>query len=288
MSETLSPRPRQLLYSPDCSRAVPSNTQLPVVKVPADRLHNPVIHAQSWFPQAAPGQPVTQPAHKTLVAQLLPQVAGYHPAVHPRSKAAPTSSIAQAVSYVPATLIPISQVMSHAPLPGPALLPSSPWRQPSPHLQAHAAPSISGTSVIIAKDISQPTLAKALGFADSPQSSPSLSRQAPAALALPHQTAPLQCHHTAVTMKVMEILPQVAAATTQAEQAGAQGVFTRKVPNGKPGVLSQSGLKRLVTQAEAAFANQPAKFDAFLHLVHEFQAHHINKQQLEEQVSALA
>ena len=283
MSEALPSRFRQQLFSPDCSRTLPTSTQLPVVKVPADRLHIPVIHAQSWFSQTAPDQPVNQIEHKTVVAH---QVAGYHPAVQPSSKAAPNSSIAraQAASHASAILSPVPQLMSHAPLPGKALLPSSPWRQTSPHLQAYAAPSISGTSVIIAKDISQPTLAKALGFDDSPQQSSSIGRQAPAALALPRETGLPQCHHTTINMTTMKILPQPAAAPNQ---AGTQGVSTQKRPDGKPDVLSQSVVHRLVTQAEAAFADQPAKLDAFLHLMHEHQANHIDKQYLETQVSAL-
>ena len=291
MSDAVSSKLRQQLYSPDCSRAVCTSTQLPLIKVPADRLH---IHAQSYFSQSAPGQQVRQLAHKTVIAQSPHQVAGPHPAAPPpaqsSSKAAPNSSIAhaQVTFHAPAILLPVSQVMSNAPLPGPALLPSSPWRQTSPHLQAHAAPSTSGTSVIIAKDISQPSLAKALGFADSPRQSPSIGRQAPAAPALPDETAPPHCHHTAIDKRAMESLPQAATAPSQAEQAGAQGEFRPRAPDCPPGAFSQSVLQRLVTQVQIAFANQPAKLDAFLRLAHEYQADHIGKQQLEKQVSALA
>ena len=290
MSEAVSSRSRQQLYSPDCSRSVRASTQLPVVKVPADRLHNPVIHAQSWFSQTAPGQQVCQPAHKAVIAQPPHQVSGSHPAAPPSSKAAPNSSTAQAqaASPVPAILFPVSQMMSHAPLPGPALLPSSPWRQTSPHLQAHAAPSTSGISVIIAKDISQPSLAQALGFADSPRQSSSIGRQAPAAVALPDETAPPPCHHTAIDMRAVESFPQAATAPCQVEQTGAQDVFTQNGPDGQAGALPQSGLQRLATQVQIACADQPAKFDAFLRLVHEYQASHIDKRQLEKQVSALA
>ena len=52
--------------------------------------------------------------------------------------------------------------------------------------------------------------------------------------------------------------------------------------------LSQPGVQRLVTQVEATFANQAAKFDAFLDLLHEYQANHIDKRQFDKQVSALA
>ena len=86
----------------------------------------------------------------------------------------------------------------------------------------------------------------------------------------------------------MEILPQTAAALSQAERAGAEGVFTQRAPDGIRGALAQSGLHRLVTQVQAAFADQPAKFDAFLHLVHEHQADHIDMLHFEKQVSALA
>ena len=286
MSQANSSRFKQELYPPDCSRTIRTSTQLPVAKVPTDRLHNPATHPRPWFSQTAPGQPVSQPAQETLVAWSMHQVAGSH---QPSSRAAPNSSIprAQAASHVPAILCPVSQVMSDAPLPAPALLPSSPWRQTSPHLQPHAAPSISGTSVIIAKDISQPTLAKALGFADSLQQSASMGRQVPAALAQPKVTAPPQCHRTAIDMRAMEVLPQTAAAQSQTEEAGAEGLFTQRAPDGSRGALAQSGLQRLVTQVHPVFADQPAKFDAFLHLVHEHQANHIDNRNFEKQVSAL-
>lgn len=284
MSEANCSRFRQQLYPPDSSK-VRTTTQLPVIKVPADRLHNPVIHARPWFAQAAPVQSRGQPAQKPAFAQLPHQVASSHPDVHLSHKTALSSFIqaAQPAPRVPGGLLPASEVISHAPLPGSALLPSSPWRQNSPPLQAQAAPSTSGTSVIIAKDICQPTLAQALGFGDSPQQSPSIGSQAPAAPVLPHSTVPI---HTTVDMRAIKILSPSTVAPSQAEQAGAEGISLQRAPHGIPAGLSQSDLQRLVTQAEAAFAGQPAKFDAFLHLLHEHQANRIDKRHFEQQVSA--
>lgn len=288
MSEALS-RFRQQIYPPDSSK-VSTTTQLPVIKVPADRPHNPVIHARPWFAQAAPVHSPGQPAQKPAIAPSPHQVASPHvPYVHPSNNAALSSftNAAQPAPHVPGGLLPASEVISHAPLPGSALIPSSPWRQKSPHLQAHAAPSTSGTSVIVAKDIRQPPLAQALGFADSPQQSPSIGRQAPAAPVLPHGTAPSQCHHTIVDIRAVEILSQSAVAPSQGQQAGAEGISLQRAPHGIPAALSQSDLQRLVIQVEAAFAGQPAKFDAFLHLLHEHQANRIDKRHFERQVSAV-
>ena len=283
MSEALPSRFRQQLYPPDSSK-VCTVTQLPVIEVPAARLDNPVTHARPWFSQAAPVQSRGQPAQKPAIAQ--PPISS-HPYVHLSHKTALSSftNAAEPVSHVPVALLPASEVISHAPLPGSALLPSSPWRQNSPHLQAQAAPSTSGTSVIIATDISQPTLAQALGFADSPQPSASIGRQAPAAPPRPNGTPPSQCHHTTVDMRAMEILSQSTVAPSQGEQSGATGTSMHRAPHGIPAALSQSDLQRLVTQVEAAFAGQPAKFDAFLHLLHEHQAHRIDQRHFEQQVS---
>ena len=287
MSEALPSRFRQQLYPPDSSKAC-TVTQLPVIEVPAARLDNPVIHARPWFAQAAAVQSRAQPAQKPAIAQLPHEVASSQvPYVHP-SHQTPLSSFsnaAQPASHVSGGLLPASEVISHAPLPGSALLPSSPWRQNFPHLQAQAAPSTSGTSVIIAKDIRQPTLAQTLGFGDSPQQSPSIGRQAPAAPLRPNGTPLSQCHHTTVDMRAMESLSQSTLAPSQKEQAGAKGTSMQRAPHGIPAALSQSDLQRLVTQVAAAFAGQPAKFDAFLHLLHEHQANGIDKQHFEEQVS---
>ncbi len=63
---------------------------------------------------------------------------------------------------------PVSHVMSHDTLPGPALQPCSPWRRTASQADtATVVPSSPAASVIIAADRQQPRLAAALGFPES-------------------------------------------------------------------------------------------------------------------------
>lgn len=88
-----------------------------------------------------------------------------------------------------------------------------------------------------------------------------------------------------VNIRAAEILPQNTEAPSQAGQAQAEGKSRQAMQNG---ALSQPGLLKLVALVEATFASQHTKFDAFLHLLHEYQASQIDKRQFEYQVSALA
>ncbi|KAL3159188.1 hypothetical protein ABBQ32_011171 [Trebouxia sp. C0010 RCD-2024] len=282
---------RQQLYPPDGSKTAQPDAEPPGVprprhtyRLPADNLHNPGPKCQPWFSSAAPVQPTSQPASRQpLVADSPHYVTSPQPDMP--SYQTSLSSLrysAQAALHEPGPLLPVSQVMSRAPLPGPALQPSSPWKQTSPHTHYYTAPSTSGASVIIIPDTSQPTLAETLGFADSLQQSAGTGR--PATAALPVGTPSSQLHHMSVNIRAAEILPQNTEAPSQAGQAQAEGKSRQAMQNG---ALSQPGLLKLVALVEATFASQHTKFDAFLHLLHEYQASQIDKRQFEYQAGKL-
>lgn len=285
---------RQQQYPPDCSRITQFNAQPTGIskvghthKVPADTLHNPGLQRQPWFSSVAACRSTGQPACRdTLVADLPHQHTSPQPDVQSSRNTSP-SCLQYSAQAAPGALLPVSQVMSRAPLPGAALKPSSPWKQTSPYIHAHTsrtAPSTSNASVIIVQDTGQPTLAETLGFADSPQQSQGTGRQASAPQ--PVGTGSSQLHHMIDKMRAAEIVPQSAGPPSQAEQALAKQGARQNTQ--QTGALSQPGLLRLVNQVEATFAGQQSKFNAFLGLVHEYQAGHIDKRQFESQVSALA
>lgn len=99
--------------------------------------------------------------------------------------------------------------------------------------------------------------------------------------------APVQhpCH--CVDSKDMEIVAQVAVPQSQRQQAEARQRSPRQAPQANVNVLMQPDLQRLVRQVEAVTVDQPANFDAFLQLLHEYQAGIMEKEHFEKQVSSL-
>ena len=280
---------RQQLHPADCCRTVHFTGQPVLVpspghnhRVPADNPHNPRPQCQSWFSAAAPVQPSQQANHPPIGPAAPRQGTGPQPDMQSSCATGLSFSqyAAQAALPAPGPLLPVSQVMSRVPLPGSALQPSSPWKHTSPHIHPHIAPSMSSASVVIIPDRRQPTLAETLGFADSLQQSPSTGRQA---FTLPVGTGSSQLHHMRTNIRAVEVAPQSAEAPYQARQAQAKGNSRQKAPQNS--ALSQPGVVQLVTQVEATFASQHTKFDAFLRLLHEYQASQIDKRQFETQVS---
>lgn len=106
-------------------------------------------------PQSLPPSSMTKETVRAglLFPQFIPNAA-QHAALHAVS---PVTSVK-----------PLSHVMSHDTLPGPALQPCSPWRRTASQAgTATVVPSSPAASVIIAVDRQQPRLAAALGFPES-------------------------------------------------------------------------------------------------------------------------
>ena len=282
------------------SHRVPASSQdihkpcapLPHNPGPGHSNKSPTPSSGQWFSSVAPGP--TYQAGSTLVCQ--PNSAWHWPqqahkalaAPHPLCGAKPSAlaTPSQAVSDAPGILLPVSQVMSHAPIPGPALRPCSPWRH-IPSQQACSVPSSSGASVVVATDRRQPTLAEALGFADSPQQPPCPMSGGEAAAVQSSNTAPAQLTHRFADSNNTEIVAQVSVPQSQSQPTEERDRSLRQASQANVGALMRPGLQRFVGQVEAATVDQPAKFDAFLQLLHENQAGNIDRVHFEEQVCFL-
>jgi len=139
------------------------------------RLSGPGLPSHQWFSSYQTGSQTVPSADKlqhSQPAHTLPSSSMTKDTVQaglPSPRSIP-NAVQHAASHAvsPATVKPVSHVMSHDTLPGPALQPCSPWRRTASQADtATVVPSSPAASVIIAVDRQQPRLAAALGFPES-------------------------------------------------------------------------------------------------------------------------
>ncbi|KAL0024178.1 hypothetical protein WJX77_004493 [Trebouxia sp. C0004] len=139
------------------------------------RLSGPGLPSHQWFSSYQTGNQTVLSADKlqhSQPAHALPPSSMTKETIQvglPSPRSIP-NAVQHAASHAvsPATVKPVSHVMSHDTLPGPALRPCSPWRRTASQADTAAVvPSSPPVSVIIAADRQQPGLAAALGFPES-------------------------------------------------------------------------------------------------------------------------
>ena len=289
MSEAKPAWFRNHVQSPSFETVHASRATKPGLSATGRACKSPVPEQQTWFSPIAPTPSLEAAQHADSAAYSCQQPRGFMPPPQLASETSETSNshsagLSQFAGTRPGILLPVSQRVSHASIPGPALRPCSPWRQTSAQ-QTTLAPSVSGTSVIVATDKQQPSLAEALGFADKPLQPTSTGplKKTAAVTGSGLLTAPHASHY--VDARHAEITPAEPASNCPPEQAVTTGQSPHPGQQIKSGQLSQPQLQKLVDQVEAAYLHCPAKFDAFLQLSHQYQAQKLDTEHFDKQVS---